>query len=103
MASLSRGGLAGCDPFHQAINLRSDVIECCLLEFVCGRPVHQRLRCARVHSKVVDGGAPDPQPYAYDKPEDKSHCPFSLLMVRHDAFRRGRADPPPQSLPYAKI
>jgi hypothetical protein len=24
-------------------------------------------------------------------------------MVRHDAFRRGRADPPPQSLPYAKI
>jgi hypothetical protein len=51
----------------------------------------------------VDGGAPNRQPYAYDKPEDKSHCPFSLLMVRHDAFGRGRADPPLQSLPYAKI
>src|SRR5262249_40934974 len=67
-------------PFHQAIELIPDIIDCRLLEIVRGRPVHKRTGCARLHV-VVDRGAPDCQRDADDKPKDKSHCPYSLLVA----------------------
>src|SRR5215471_11763173 len=66
MASHGEVGLAGSRPFHQTIELPSDIIERRLLEFVGGRPVHQRFRCARLHI-VVNGGASDRQHHADDQ------------------------------------
>src|SRR5258708_3222730 len=68
--------LAGCRPFHDAIELCFDIVESRVLQFVRSSPVHQWLRCAWLHI-VVDSGAADRQPHAHNQPEDKSHCPYS--------------------------
>src|SRR5262249_54984486 len=56
----SNGALAGGHPFHQAIELPPDIVDCRLPEIVRGRPVHKRTGCARLHI-VVERGAPDCQ------------------------------------------
>ena len=72
--------LAGGHPFHQAIELRQDIIDCRFLEIVRGRPVHNR---TGLHA-VVDRGAPNRQRHTDDESEDKSHCRYSLVAL-HDA------------------
>jgi len=63
--------LTGGHPFHQAIELRPDIIDCCFLEVVRSRPVHNR---TGLHV-VVDRGPPNRQRHTDDESEDKSHCP----------------------------
>src|SRR5258706_10516781 len=68
--------LARSHPFHQAIELHPDIIDCRLPEIARGRPVHDRTRCARLYI-VVDRGAPDCHRRTDHKSDDKSHCPYS--------------------------
>jgi hypothetical protein len=54
--------LAGGHPFHEAIDLHPDIIDCRFLEIVRGRPVYNR---TGLHV-VVDRGAPNRQRHTDD-------------------------------------